>query len=508
MNEESDPFKIDPSNNVAVIGSGFGGIATALRLRAKGCRVTVIERLPHLGGRAQTFAREGYKHDAGPTVITAPFLFEELFELFDKDPSKYYTQVELETWYDFAFHDGKSFSYRGDLEHTYSEIARFEKNDIEGYKRLLSFSEKIFKVGFEQLSMQPFVSFLTMCRQIPRLIKLQSYRTVFSLVSSFIKNPYLRKVFSIHPLLVGGNPYSTTSIYTLIHFLERKWGVHFIMGGTGSLVKALEQLMRDVGIEIIKNFDVSEIVFDSTATRVSGVKASDGKSLIFDSIVFNGDPAYAYKHLLKGAKPHRTLRKPELLTQYSMGLYVLFFGTKKSYTNIAHHTIWLGERHEELLADIFDRKILADDFSLYLHRPTATDKSFAPEGCDSFYALCPVPNLQSGTNWKIEGVKLRNRIVNALDKSILPGLEETITADFWMTPEDFQADYKSLWGAGFSISPLFSQSAYFRYHNQDPKFRNLFFAGAGTHPGAGLPGVLSSAKVVETLFTAQQARQS
>jgi phytoene desaturase len=508
MNESPDSVADNSSKHVAVIGSGFGGIATALRLRARGCRVTIIERLPHLGGRAQTFEREGFKHDAGPTVITAPFLFEELFELFDKDPKNYYTQVELETWYDFAFHDGKSFSYRGDLQHTYSEIARFDENDVDGYKKLLSFSEKIFKVGFEQLSMQPFVSFFKMCRQIPKLIKLQSYRTVYSLVSSFIKNPYLRKVFSIHPLLVGGNPYSTTSIYTLIHFLERKWGVHFIMGGTGSLVKALERLMSDVGIEIIKNFDVSEIVCDPAATRVSGIKASDGELLDFDSIVFNGDPAYAYKNLLKGAKSYPKLRKPESLTQYSMGLFVLFFGTKRTYPNIAHHTIWLGERHKELLADIFDRKILADDFSLYLHRPTATDKTFAPEGCDSFYALCPVPNLQSGTNWETEGVKLRNRIVQALDESILPDLGKTITADFWMTPEDFQADYRSLWGAGFSISPMFSQSAYFRYHNQDARLRNLYFAGAGTHPGAGLPGVLSSAKVVENLFSVQQARQA
>ena len=482
-----------------VIGSGFGGIASALRARAKGLDVTLVERLDTLGGRAQAFEKDGFKHDAGPTVITAPFLFDELFELFGKSSSDYYEQVELETWYDFVFEDKKKFSYRGDIEHTYSEISKFNPNDVAGYKKLLEMSEAIFKIGFEQLSAKPFTSPLEMIKLLPQLIRLKSYQTVYRFVASYIKNPYLRKVFSIHPLLVGGNPYSTTSIYALIHYLERKWGIHFIMGGTGKLVEGLTRLMDEVGIEITTGFDVEEIIIDDNNQKVVGVRDTKGAILNADIVIFNGDPAYAYENLFKGKLSRPLGMKPKAVTQYSMGLYVLYFGTQKQFPEVAHHTIWLGSRHEELLKDIFERKVATDDFSLYLHRPTATDPSFAPSGCDSFYVLCPVPNLQSGTYWEKEGPQLRDRIVNSLDSTILPGLKKCIVSDFYMTPADFETDYKSLWGAGFSIAPLFSQSAYFRFRNQDPKVDNLFFVGAGTHPGAGLPGVVSSAKVTDVL---------
>ena len=490
---------MDSSGRVIVIGSGFGGIASALRARAKGLNVTLVERLDTLGGRAQAFEKDGFKHDAGPTVITAPFLFDELFELFGKSSADYYKQVELETWYDFVFEDKKKFSYRGNIEHTYAEIAKFEPNDVAGYKKLLAMSEAIFKVGFEQLSAKPFTSPLGMIKLLPQLIRLKSYQTVYRFVASYIKNPYLQKVFSIHPLLVGGNPYSTTSIYSLIHYLERKWGIHFIMGGTGKLVEGLTRLMGEVGIEITTGFDVDEIIIDDASQKVVGVRNTAGAILNADMVIFNGDPAYAYENLFNRKLSRPLGMKPKAVTQYSMGLYVLYFGTQKQFPEVAHHTIWLGARHKELLKDIFERKIATDDFSLYLHRPTATDPSFAPAGCDSFYVLCPVPNLQSGTDWEKEGPRLRNRIVKSLDSTILPGLEECIVSDFYMTPADFEKNYKSFWGAGFSIAPLFSQSAYFRFRNQDPKIDNLFFVGAGTHPGAGLPGVVSSAKVTDVL---------
>jgi phytoene desaturase len=387
------------SERVIVIGSGFGGIASALRARAKGLQVTLVERLDTLGGRAQAFEKDGFKHDAGPTVITAPFLFDELFDLFGKSSTDYYTQVELETWYDFVFEDKKKFSYRGDIDHTYAEIAKFEPNDVAGYKKLLAMSEAIFKIGFEQLSAKPFTSPLEMIKLLPQLIKLKSYQTVYRFVASYIKNPYLQKVFSIHPLLVGGNPYSTTSIYSLIHYLERKWGIHFIMGGTGKLVEGLARLMDEVGIETITGFDVEQIILDDDNNRVVGIKSSEGTTLETDMVIFNGDPAYAYENLFGGKLDRPLGMKPKAVTQYSMGLFVLYFGTEKQFPEVAHHTIWLGSRHKELLKDIFERKVATDDFSLYLHRPTATDSSFAPEGCDSFYVLCPVPNLQSGTDW-------------------------------------------------------------------------------------------------------------
>lgn len=481
-----------------VVGAGFGGIATALRCKAMGHEVTLLDRLDQLGGRAQVFERDGFKHDAGPTVITAPFLFEELFALFGKRLEDYARIVPLETWYDFYFSDQKTFSYRGDMAHTLKEIERFEPRDVAGYKALLALSEKIFKLGFEQLSAQPFTRFSTMLAQAPALLRLQSYRTVYGLVSKFIKNEQLRKVFSVHPLLVGGNPYTTTSIYTLIHYLERKWGVHFCMGGTGALVQALERLMLEQGIVVRLQSDVKQIVIEQQCARA--VTLSDGERIEADNIIFNGDAPHAYRALLPSYLKRQPIRRPDSATKYSMGLFVLYFGTQKTYPDVAHHTIWLGPRHKELLADIFDRHVIPDDFSLYLHRPTATDSSFAPPGCDSFYVLCPVSNLLSGTDWSVEGPQLRDRIVKALHETILPGLDESICADFWMTPEDFKERYRSEHGAGFSIAPTLTQSAYFRYHNRDPDVPNLYFTGAGTHPGAGLPGVLCSAKVVESLL--------
>ncbi len=483
-----------------VVGSGFGGIAMAIRLKALGASVTVVERLPNLGGRAQVFKRNGFTHDAGPTVITAPFLFDELFSLFGKNREDYCDFIPLHTWYDFIFEDGSKFSYTGDLDHTFSQIKQFEPRDVNGYKKLLDLSESIFKVGFEQLSDQPFTKFWSMLRQLPALLKLQSYRTVYGLVSKYIQNEQLRKVFSIHPLLVGGNPFTTTSIYTLIHFLERKWGIHFARGGTGALVRSLEKLMLEEGVTVEKNFDVTEIKIDPRVRQVTGIQSADGKEIFCDGLVFNGDPPYAYKNLLPSGLKRQRIRRPNASSKFSMGLFVLFFGTNHVYKEVSHHTIWLGKRHKELLKDIFDVRCLADDFSLYVHRPTATDKSFAPEGCDSFYVLCPVPNLQLNIDWAFEGQDLRDRIVCALEKTILPDLKKHITDDFWMSPRDFHRDYKSVWGAGFSIAPILSQSAYFRYHNRDPEVNNLFFVGAGTHPGAGVPGVLSSAKVTEKLI--------
>ena len=481
-----------------VVGAGFGGIAVALRCRALGHNVTLLDRLGQLGGRAQVFEKEGFRHDAGPTVITAPFLFEELFALFGKRLADYATLVPLETWYEFHFSDRKHFTYKGDIEHTLREIARFDEGDVAGYKALLDLSEKIFNVGFDELSSKPFTRFTSMMAQAPALIRLKSYLTVYGLVSKFIKNEHLRKVFSIHPLLVGGNPYATTSIYTLIHYLERKWGVHFCMGGTGALVAALRALLIEEGITLRLNSDVDQIIIGNG--RATGVRLSEGAALSADNVIFNGDAPHAYRSLLPADLKRQFIRRPDAATQYSMGLYVLYFGTRRTYPDIAHHTIWLGPRHKELLTDIFDRHVVPEDFSLYLHRPTATDPSFAPPDCDSFYVLCPVSNLLSGTDWAVEGPALRDRIVTALANTILPGLGDCICADFWMTPEDFKSRYRSEHGAGFSIAPTLTQSAYFRYHNRDPDVPNLYFTGAGTHPGAGLPGVLSSAKVVENLL--------
>ncbi len=492
-----DRFK---GRKVVVAGAGFGGLAAALRLRAKGYDVQVIDRCGRLGGRAQVFEHQGFRHDAGPTVLTAPQLIEELFALFGKRLSDYVELVEPSPWYRFRFHDGETFDYGPTEEATEAEVARLSPGDVEGYRRLGAWSKQIYDVGFTQLASAPFHSLLFMGRQIPHLLRLKFYESVWSMVSRHFKDERLRRAFSIQPLLVGGNPFDTTAIYGMINHLERAHGIWFAKGGTGALIDAFEKLMLEEGIKIELNTTIETIKTDRD--RAVGVVTTDGRHIDSDLVVSNMDPVHVYRHLVPGKTQGLHARLRSRRPRLSMGLYVLYFGTTRNYPDVAHHTVWFSERYKELLSDIFHRRVLADDFSLYVHRPTATDPSFAPAGQDSFYVLCPVPNLSGGQDWSIEGPKLRDRIVAALGATMLPGLEDVITAEFAMTPEDFKHDYLSVDGAGFSLSPLFTQSAWFRYHNRGEGLRNLYFVGAGTHPGAGLPGVISSAGVLDTLIPA------
>lgn len=483
-----------------VIGAGFGGIAAALRLRAKGYAVTLIDRCAALGGRAQVYEREGFRHDAGPTVITAPFLFEELFALFGERFADHVKLVPLTPWYRFQFADGDTFDYGGTLEATLAEIERIEPRDRAGYLALLEHSRRIYDIGFTQLSAQPFDRFMTMLRQVPHLLGLRNYETVWQMVSRHLVSDKLRRAFSIQPLLVGGNPFDTTSIYGLIHFLERAYGVHFAMGGTGAVTQALGGLMERQGVALRLSTTVERVRIEQGVAR--GVVLADGTHVDADIVVSDADAAHLYRDLVPRAEQAIATRVKLSQAHYSMGLFVMYFGTTRTYPDVAHHTIWMGERYRELLNDIFHRQKLAEDFSLYVHRPTATDPSFAPPGQDSFYVLCPVPNLQADIDWATEGPRLRDRIVDALERTMLPGLKATITADFYKTPEDFRDEYRSVHGAGFSVAPIFRQSAWFRFHNKSESVRNLYLVGAGTHPGAGVPGVLCSAKVIDALIPA------
>lgn len=489
-------------SQVVVVGGGFGGIAAALRARAKGHAVTLVDRCPRLGGRAQVFERAGFKHDAGPTVLTAPFLFEELFELFDQSLHDHVKLVPLKPWYRFEFADGNHFDYGGTLDDTLAEIKRINPADVAGYHKLLAHSKKLYDVGFTDLSDRPFHSMGFMFAQLPHLARLGAWRTVWQMVCRHLESDHLRQAFSIQPLLVGGNPFDTTSIYGLIHFLEQAHGVHFAMGGTGALVDALEALMIEQGIEIRLNTTVTALDSDAGLVKHVDIEEQSGQRerLKTDWVISNADPVHLYKSLLPKQDVNRLAQFKANRWRKSMGLFVLFFGTNRQFPKVAHHTIWMGPRYRELLNDIFNRQILADDFSIYLHRPTATDASFAPPGGDSFYALVPVPNLQANISWSEAGPRLADRVIDALGQTTLPGLRESLVDQFYMTPLDFEERYLSPDGAGFSISPLFSQSAWFRFHNRGEGPSNLFLVGAGTHPGAGLPGVVSSAKVVDRLL--------
>ncbi len=485
--------------NSIVIGSGFGGIAAALRLKAKGHQVKLIEKHPDLGGRARVFKKNGFIFDGGPTVITAPYLINELFELFKKDPKNYIELSPLKIWYQFIFEDKSKFNYSGDEDNMVKQIEDISKDDVEGYQKLVSFTKKIFDKGFTELADVPFDKPFVMMQQLPALLKLKSYKSVYSLVSSFIKNEKLRRMLSMHPLLVGGNPFTTTSIYGLILYLEKKWGIHYSMGGTGNIIKGLEKLMLEEGIDIIKNSEVTEII--SKSNKITGIKLNNQEIIEAENVVCNADPPAFYEKMLeKNGQGSFIFNWKKKRMEYSMGLFVYYFGTKKIYPNVEHHTIKFGNKYKEHLEDIFNNKKLNNDISYYLHRPSATDKSMAPEGNDCFYVLVPVPNNQSKIDWRTEGEKMKNLVIDKMEKDLMPNLRENIVADFYLTPDYFEKELNTKFGSGFSIQPKFTQSAYFRFHNKSEIYDGLYFVGAGTHPGAGVPGVLSSAKVLDKLL--------
>ena len=485
--------------NSIVIGSGFGGIAAALRLRAKGHEVTLVEKHSDLGGRARVFKRNGFTFDGGPTVITAPYLINELFELFKKDPKDYIKISPLKIWYQFIFEDKIKFDYSGNETEMKNQIEKISKEDVKGYEKLVNFTKKIFDKGFTELADIPFDKPFVMMQQLPALLKLKSYKSVYSLVSSYIKNEKLRRMLSMHPLLVGGNPFTTTSIYGLILYLEKKWGIHYSMGGTGNIIKGYEKLMSEVGINVMKKSEVTKII--SKNGKIYGVQINGQNNLEADNVICNADPPAVYEKLLNENTNNSFLfnwKKNRM--EYSMGLFVYYFGTKKIYDNIEHHTIKFGNKYKEHLDDIFNKKKLNKDISYYLHRPTATDRSMAPEGNDCFYVLVPVPNNQSGIDWDIEGEKMKSLIIDKMEKDLMPNLQENIIEDFYLTPNYFENDLNTKFGSGFSIQPKFTQSAYFRFHNKSEIYDGLYFVGAGTHPGAGVPGVLSSAKVLDKIL--------
>jgi len=488
---------------IIIIGSGFGGLTAAVKLAIKGHDVTILEKLDKPGGRAYVFEMNGFKFDAGPTVITAPFLFEEIFAEAGKKMSDYVNLIPLNPFYRIFNHEGKYFDYNDNHDFILGEIEKWNPDDKQGYTNFIKTTKAIYEKGFVELSDKPFLKFTDMLKVVPDLIRLKSHKSVYKYVSEFVNNGFLRQCFSFHPLLVGGNPFDTTSVYSLIHYLEREWGVHYSVGGTGALVNGLMRLFIESGGIVHYNSEVSEIT--SQKRKVTGVKLKDGTSIEADIIVSNADVAYSYLNLIDGR--HRKKNKDSRFAdmKYSMSLFVIYFGTKKRYNKgkLKHHNIILGPRYKELISDIFDKKILAEDFSLYLHMPTFTDSSVAPEGHESFYVLSPVPHLGSEINWETKAQEYRNRIMNFLEENYLHDLQENIVAEHFIDPRYFSNKLNSHLGSAFSVSPILTQFAWFRPHNRSEDFDNLYFVGAGTHPGAGLPGVVSSAKIADKLINGQ-----
>ena len=485
------------NKNVIVIGSGFGGIAAAIRLQAQGYQVTILERRDQIGGRAGVYKINGFIFDAGPTVITAPFLIEELFKLAGKNMSEYIQLIPVTPYYRIFFNDKTFFDY-AHPNNNIQKIAEMNPEDVEGYKHMINDVKPIFDKGFLEMSFKPFDSFASMLKIAPVLFSFKSYLTNYKFVSKYIKNEKLRIVFSFHPLLIGGNPYSVPSIYSLIQYLEKEWGVFFAKGGTTALVHGLARLFTDLGGKIILNAEVSKINVD--AKQVTGVTIADGRKIEASSVISNADVAHTYLNLIDKKYRKKNSDRKYKKAKYSMSLFLIYFGTKKQYPNMKHHTIILGPRYKELLKDIFDKKILTDDFSSYLHVPTRTDPALAPPGCETFYILVPVPHQDSGIDWDTMKNQFKDKILQFLDKEYLPGLLDNLVVSKVFTPKDFETEYLAYKGSAFSLEPIFRQSAYFRTHNRSEDIKGLYFVGAGTHPGAGVPGVMSSAKLTTNLI--------
>jgi phytoene desaturase len=485
---------------IFVIGSGFGGLATAIRLAVKGHEVELFEKLDKLGGRAYVYDINGFKFDGGPTVITAPFMFDELFEIAGKRREDYVTFVPCDPYYRIFNHEGRHLDYNGDEAFILNQIDQWNPDDKDGYRRFIGTTKAIFDKGFVELADKPFDSVWDMVKVAPDLIKLQSYLSVYGYTSKFIKNEFLRRCFSFHPLLVGGNPFDSSSIYAMIHYLEREWGVHYALGGTGALVEALGHLFTELGGQIHLNSEVKEILTHNQ--RVSGIKLTDGSVRNADAIVSNADVAFTYRHMIPAEYRRKFTNRKIARLKYSMSLFVIYFGTKRRYTDtgLVHHNIILSERYKGLLNDIFRKKVLAKDFSLYLHMPTLTDPSIAPDGCEGFYVLSPVPHLGADIDWTQAAKPYRDAIMQFLEDNYLPDLQTNIIAEHYIDPLHFQGTLNSYLGSAFSVQPILTQSAWFRPHNRSEEFKNLYFVGAGTHPGAGLPGVLSSAKIAEAML--------
>ncbi len=486
---------------IIVIGSGFGGLSVAIRLAAGGHSVELFESRDKPGGRAYTYSINGFTFDGGPTVITAPFLFDDLWEVVGKKREDYVQFVRCDPFYRIFNQSGRAFNYNDDETYILDQIKQWEPADQQGYQNFMATTKTIFQKGFVELADQPFLHFTDMLKVAPDLIKMQSYKSVYSYVSQFVHNDFLRQCFSFHPLLIGGNPFDSPSIYAMIHYLERKWGIHYALGGTGALVNAMTTLLQETGGKITYNATVKEITVQNH--KVTGVYLEDGSYHSADIIVSNADIAFTYQKLIPAQYRHIYTDRKLAHLQYSMSLFVLYFGTNRIYrnsTNLAHHNIILGPRYKGLLDDIFNKKTLASDFSLYLHMPTITDTTLAPDGCETFYVLAPVPNLDASVDWTKTAKIYRDRIVQFLQDNYLPGLADSIIAEHYIDPLHFKNVLNSYKGSAFSFQPTLTQSAWFRPHNRSEEFDNLYFVGAGTHPGAGLPGVLSSAIITDNLI--------
>ncbi|MCY3902938.1 MAG: phytoene desaturase family protein [Caldilineaceae bacterium] len=486
-------------SRIIVIGSGFGGLSAAARLAARGHQVELFEKRDKLGGRAYVYEIDGFTFDAGPTVITAPWIFDEIWDAAGRRRQDYLQLVPCDPFYRIFDHSHRPFDFSADVELMLRQIEQRSPSDVEGFKAFMAGTKEIFDKGMALID-QPFLNLSDMVGVVPDLVRLQSYRSVYGFVSKFFTDDFLRSCFSFQPLLIGGNPLSAASLYVLIHHLERKWGIHYALGGTGAIVASFARLLKELGVRIHLNAEVDLINVEQG--RAVGIRLQDGSIRRADAVVSNADVAWTYLNLVpERLRPHNSDKRIKSRS-YSMSLFVIYFGTSRQYREqgLAHHNIMMNRNYKGLLRQIFANKGLPQDFSLYLHMPTLTDPRLAPEGCEAFYVLSPVPHLGASIDWDVQAGPYRDAIIEFLEQNYLPDLRANIVAEHSIDPRHFSNSLNSYLGSAFSTQPILTQSAWFRPHNRSEDIENLYFVGAGTHPGAGVPGVVSSAKIVDSLI--------
>jgi phytoene desaturase len=497
--QPSRPKSDFSSTRAIVVGAGFGGLAAAIRLLAAGYRVTVLESRHQPGGRAGQIVDQGFTFDKGPTLITVPDLFEDLWACAGRDVHEYLDIRRLEPYYRIQFKDGKAFEYSGDPDAFDREVVRFSPEDVEGYRRFLDATRNVYQRAFVDLGRAPFHEFSTFVRVVPELIRLGGLRSVYSFASQYIRDPYLRTVLAFHPLFIGGNPFRASAIYSIVPYLEKQGGVHFAMGGMHAVIQAMVRLIAELGGDVQYGRPVTKFLSDRG--RIAGVQLESGEILNADVVVANSDAATTLLRLIPDENRSPLWSRYWSQARYSMSCYLLYVGLSRQYPELRHHTIVMPRDFRKVVTEIFDVKRIPSDIPMYIHTPSRTDPGMAPPGGESMYILVPVPNLSSGIDWTVTGDDLRERVMDALENEVgLEGFREAIVVEHRFTPVDFQEELGSWFGAAFSIEPTLMQSAYFRPHNRLSEIDGLYLVGAGTHPGAGVPGVLLSAEIAADLI--------
>ncbi len=498
--DAAGPGPAEPTGKTAcIVGAGFGGLALAIRLQSAGIATTVVEGRDRPGGRAYCWERDGFTFDAGPTVITDPACLAELWALTGHDMAEDVELMPVMPFYRLAWPDGTVFDYSNDEEQLFREIAQLNPADVAGYQRFLEYAEKVYQEGYVKLGHVPFLDFKSMLKAAPALAKQQAWRSVYSMVSSYVENEKLREALSFHTLLVGGNPMKTSAIYALIHKLEIDGGVWWARGGTNRLVAGMVRHFERLGG--VLRLDDPAVRVHTLGKTATEVEARSGWKQRFDAVASNADIMHSYKDLLAGSKRGADYARKLARKSFSPSLFVVHFGIEGSWPGIPHHMILFGPRYEGLLEDIYDHGVLPADFSIYLHHPTVTDPSMAPEGMSTFYALIPVAHLgKLAVDWEETGRLLEKRILDEIERRLIPDLHSRIVTKFHYAPRDFATDLNAYMGSAFSLEPLLTQSAWFRGHNRDDVIENFYLVGAGTHPGAGIPGVVGSARATAGLM--------